>query len=266
MSRKYLVCAIILLQLIFLSSMIWFHHVKLSNADRIQLKTVPYDPVSIFRGNYAALRYEISSLPAALLRGISPRDLKSGDELFILLKEKAGLWEAEAVYAKRPHKNPGEVYLRGRLKYYYWGYSNTAPKNLDLEYGIESFFLNEARAKEVDRLNIRQGMNWPERNKEKQRRIGELDEETRRIYNAGIAEWWVNKLDNEADAWVKEGIISAAAREGIRNKYAKALAQIKAIDEELSSPNQKPLIVEVAVDRNGYGYPVKLLIEGKEYR
>jgi uncharacterized membrane-anchored protein len=265
MKKKYLILAIILLQLLFLSSMIWFHNEKLRNAARILLKTVPYDPVSIFRGNYAALRYEISSLPVTLLKDASFKDLKNGDELFVLLREKRGLWEAEAIYAKQP-KNRGGIYLRGRLKYYYWGYSNTAPKHLDFEYGIESFFLNEARAKEVDRLNLR-GIDWQERDKERKKRLSGLDEETRRIFNAGIAtEWWMNKLNTESDVWVKEGLISAAAKDSICNKYAKAVEKTKAIEEELSSTNQKPLFVEVAVDRNGYGYPVRLFVEGKEYR
>ena len=59
MKKKYLIAAIILLQLLFLSSMVWFHSVKLRNAVRIQLETVPYDPVSVFRGNYAALRLSL---------------------------------------------------------------------------------------------------------------------------------------------------------------------------------------------------------------
>lgn len=264
MKKKYLVAAIILLQLLFLSSMIWFHSVKLRNAVRIQLKTVPYDPVSVFRGNYAALRYEISSLPVTLLKGTSTKDLRNGQELYVLLKKKNDFWEAEAICAKRP-KNEDGLYLTGRLKFFYWNYYDSSQKNLNLEYGIESFFLNETRAKEVDRLNM--GMNWQEQEKERKRRIGEFDAETRRIHGAGIAtDWWMNKLNNELDVWVKEGLISSGAKESIRNKYAKAIEKTKAVEEQLTSANQKPLIVEVAIDRNGYGYPVRLLAEGKEYK
>ena len=265
MKKKYLIAAIILLQLLFLSSMVWFHSIKLRNAVRIQLKTIPYDPVSVFRGNYAALRYQISSLSVELLKDTNLKDLKNGDELFVLLKKGKDLWEAEAIYGKRP-KNEDGVYLRGRLRHYYNSYyRNSQPKHLDLEYGIESFFLNEARAKEVDRLNM--GMNWQEQEKERKRRIGELDEETRRIHGAGIAtDWWMNKLTNELDIWVKEGLISSGAKESIRNKYAKAVEKTKAVEERLASANQKPLVVEVAIDRNGYGYPVRLFAEGKEYK
>ena len=35
----------------------------------VKLKTVPVDPRSLFRGNYAQLRYEISRLPMALYQG-----------------------------------------------------------------------------------------------------------------------------------------------------------------------------------------------------
>ncbi len=265
MKRKYLVAAIILLQLLFLSSMIWFHSLKLRNAVRIQLKTVPYDPVSIFRGNYAALRYEISSLPAKLLMDANPGELKNGDELFVLLKNNNGIWEAEGIYKKRPRNEDG-IILHGRLRHYYYSYYHSSqPRNLDLEYGIESFFLNEARAKEVDRLNM--GANWQEMDKDRKKRIARLDEETRRIHSAGIAtDWWMNKLNKELDVWVNEGIISPEAKESIHDKYAKAIEKIKAVEKEVSSDNQKPMVVEVAVDRNGYGYPVKLFAEGKVYK
>jgi len=264
MKKKYLIAAIILLQLLFLSSMVWFHSAKLKNAVRIQLKTVPYDPVSVFRGNYAALRYQISSLSVTLLKGTSTKDLRNGQELYVLLKKKNDFWEAEAIYGKRP-KNEDGLYLSGRLKFYYWNYYDSNQKNLNLEYGIESFFLNESRAKEVDRLNM--GMDWQERDKQRKKRMSQLDDETRRIQGAGIAtDWWMSKLNNELDIWVKEGIISAGAKESIHNKYAKAIEKTKAVEEELTSANQKPLVVEIAIDRNGYGYPVRLFAEGKEYK
>lgn len=263
MRKKYPIVAVICFQLFFLSSMIWFHEAKLRGAARILLKTVPYDPVSIFRGHYANLRYEISSLPVTLLKDISVQELRNGDNLFVLLKKEGDLWQAQGIYRKRP-AGAGNVYLCARMGYHYSGI-----KELNLEYGIESFFLNEEKTKEVDRANTGQRMNWQERQKLRQERLIALDEETRRINKAGITEWWVNKLNDELNVWLKEGIITQEAKNAIGDKYAKALDKIKEIDKDLSSAGargQKPIIVEVAVDSNGYGYPLRLLIDGKEYK
>lgn len=268
MTKKRLaVFTVLLLQIFFLSAMIFYHQAKLENAQKILLKTIPYDPLSIFRGTYASLSYEISSLPASLLMDVSPKELKDGDTLFVLLTKEQDYWTAEGIYKNRPKDN--RLYLRGRLRYYYSYYSGNADRKLNLEYGIESFFLNEVRAKEVDRFNRWQGMNWEEREKEKDKRIAQLDEETQRIYKAYIDKHWFETLDRETAFWLKEGLINLKTQEAIINKYAVALKEIKNIEEEInsrSSSGQKPIIVEVAIDRNGNGSPLKLLIDSKEYR
>lgn len=263
MNKKHLIIAVIVFQLFFLSSMIWFHASKLKSAARILLKTVPYDPYSIFRGHYTSLRYEISSLPVTLLKDAADKDLRGGDTLFVLLKKEADLWQAQAIYKKRPPAD-GRIYLCARLSYHYSGM-----KELNLEYGIESFFLNEERTKEVDRVNRGPGMGWQERQRLRQERLSGLDEETKRINKTGISDWWVDKLSGELEVWLKEGIITCEAKDAIGDKYAKALDKIKEIDKDLSSGRsggQRPVIVEVAVDNNGYGYPVRLFIDGKEYK
>jgi uncharacterized membrane-anchored protein len=235
----------------------------------ILLKTVPYDPLSIFRGTYAALRYEISSLPASLLQDVRPKDLKNGDELFVLLiKENGDTWQAKAIYKREP-KDDGNIYLRGRLKYYYGYYQGEEERKLDLEYGIESFFLSEDSAKAVDGVNLGSPVDWRERDRKRKERLDQLDEETKRINKAGLTEWWLKKLDTETEVWVKEGTITQDAKGSIHDKYVKALEKIKAIDEDLSPQrlsSQKPIIVEVAVDSNSFGHPTRLFVEGKEYK
>lgn len=264
MKNKNLILAIIILQIAFLSGMILFHNAKLRTADRILLKTVPLDPVSIFRGHYVALRYEISSLPVDLLIDANPKGLKSGDDLFVLLKKDAGFWKAEAIYRK-PHRKAGEVYLHGRLGYFYQDYY----KYLNLKYDIESFFLNEVSAKDVEQANMRGGRNWQERERIRKDRLSQLDEETQRINKAVIGDWWVNILNKELEVWARDGIITTEVKDTIHNKYAQAIKKIKAIDQDLSasaSSNQRPIIVEVAVDHNGYGYPTRLFVDGKVYK
>jgi uncharacterized membrane-anchored protein len=265
MNIKRLSIAIIIFQLLFLSLMIQFHNAKLAVATKILLRTIPYDPISPFRGNFAVLRYEISSLPTALLKDINPKQLKDGDELFVELKNNGNHWEAEGIYKKSPGKFSG-VYLRCRLKYYY--FRSDYAGDLNLEYGIESFFLNEDLAKEVDRANLRPGMDWREREKQKQERINQLDEEIKRINKAGIKEWWVKTLNSELEIWLKQKIIDQKTKDILTAKYSLALEKIAEIDKTLSSQTsaQQPITVEVAIDQEGYGHAVRLFVGAKEYR
>ncbi|MCQ9205186.1 MAG: GDYXXLXY domain-containing protein [Omnitrophica bacterium] len=262
MKKKNLLFIILGLQIFFLSSMICFHSVKLSRARRIFLKTIPYDPVSLFRGHFAVLRYEISTLPKELLKDTKSENLRSGDELFVVLKKQGDYWQAESIYKNRP-KDKHKLYIRGRLPSYY-NYSYAYRKTLNLHYGIESFFLNEKSAQEVDRVNRR--TDWRQVQDLRKKRIEQLDPETKRIYKSGISRWSLDKWEKEFELWVKEDIISKGVKDIIMKKYNSALLKIGEVTRNPQRLDRKPVIVEVAIDKNGYGYPTRLLHEGKEYR
>lgn len=267
-NKKYAIYAIIAAQLFFLSSMIWFHATKLQHAEKIMLKTVPYDPMSMFRGRYANLRYDISSLPSTLLKDASSADLKNGDELFVALKKDGNYWVAEGIYKNR-NNCQSPIFLQGRLQHYYWYQNQSTPQNLNLQYGIESFFLNEKSADEVDRTNRRQPMDWKKITQQKEERIAALDEETKRIKKANISKWWFKLLDSEMEIWVKEGVIDQKAKDTIHVKYSDAVEKLDAIEKEsyqIRPQDQKTVVVEVAVDRQGNGYPTRLFLDGKEYK
>lgn len=258
MKKKYIVFGIIFLQLAFLAGMIILQQAKLINATHVLLETVPYDPLSIFRGHYASLRYKISSLPLSLLKDVDAKKLKGGQELFVLLKKQGEFWDAQAIYAKQPRKD-NNVYIRGRLqKYYRW--SSRRPKIIELEYGIESFFLSQESAQTVDRRNTRQ-----ERDRHREGLIKNLNEETRRIYNASLSGWWYEKFEKELKVLVKEEIITQEAKDKINNKYTEAFKKIDAIKDTPASQD-KIVVVEVAVDSEHRGHLIRLLIDGKEYR
>lgn len=263
MKKKYLVFAILLLQLAFLSSMILFHQQKITKATRILLETVPVDPQSVFRGYYAQLRYKISSIPLTLLKDASPKDLKAGGELFVLLKKQGDYWQAEAMFSKKPKKD-GNVYLRGRIPDYY-SYSSRwmeRAQGIELEYGIESFFLSQESSEEVGRRNV-----WQERLRQRGRLLSQLDAETRRIEQVWNSRdnWSFKKFDEELQVLEQEGIIDQETKEKIQNKYAQAFERIKALEATLTS-EEKPIIVEIAVDSKGYGFPTKLLFGDKVYQ
>jgi len=259
MKRKYFAFLILFLQLVFLAGMVIFQQSKLDNAKRILLETIPYDPKSIFRGHYASLNYKINSLPISLLQDTTSKKLKSGQELFVLLGKQDKYWEAQAIYARKP-KNDNRVYIRGRLENYYSSRFSYEPKKINLEYGIESFFLSQDLAVEVDRRD-----NWRERNVRRKEMAKQLDPETKRIYDAGLSGWWYKKFETELKVLSKEGIISQEAQEKINKKYSAAFEKINDL-ENMSAPEEKPLVVEVAIDSEYRGHPLKLLLDGKVYQ
>lgn len=263
--NRILAIAVIVLQVLFLGSMIVFHAHKLNNSVRILLKTVPYDPMSIFRGAYADLRYEISNIPAKLLKDASYKSLKGGDDVFVRLKKSGDYWVGDEVYKKRPKHDTG-LFIRGRLGHYQ--YIRDEKDNMRIEYGIESYFLSEKNAKDVEKASFGRAT-WREQERRRKELYSKLDDETNRIRQAGVTEWWLKILDKEMVYWIKQGIIASQAEQAIHEKYESALAKIKNIDSLASSfaaDNLQPIVVEVAIDKDGNGLPTKLIVQGREYR
>jgi uncharacterized membrane-anchored protein len=248
--------------------MVIFHTVKLNKATKVMLKTIPYDPLSIFRGRYVSLRYEISNVSIGLLKDSSEKDLKAQEEVFVLLEKQGDCWQAKGVYRNLPKDSKG-LFLRGRLPAYYSSSYLGKNNELNINYGIESFFLNEVSADEIDKVNLRRPDSWQEQQRRRQELISQSDVETQRILKAGISKWWFDSLKKELDVWLKEGIIDAKSKDSICNKYAQAEEKLKEIERKVNpvlSSEQEPVIVEVAIDKNGYGYPARLFMRNKEYR
>lgn len=267
MKHKRIPAIITLAQLLFLSGMIVFHASKLATASRIMLKTVPCDPVSIFRGRYVNLRYEISTLPVSLLKDCGLRELHEGAELFVLLEKDGDYWNARGVYLRLAPGHTRGVYLRGRLSDHSLSY-RTPAKILRLDYGIESFFLSETAAAEVDAAHGPPG-NRRMATQERQELLAQLDPESRRIITGGLMQGWFATLKKELEIWRKGGLIDEAAKENIYHKYAQAKLKAEEIEKKINLgafSGGESLSVEVAVDKNGYGSCVGLFLKGKEYR
>ena len=105
----------------------------------IRLRTVPVDPRSLFRGNYARLRYEISSIKATDLS--ETQDLRNGEIVYVKLKTGAGgLYELDGASLEKPDRGP---FLRGRLQ------GTGTRRNgarYNVRYGIEACFAPKEKA------------------------------------------------------------------------------------------------------------------------
>ena len=103
----------------------------LQTGEEVILKTRPVDPRDLFRGDYVILNYEISSVDVS--------GYKEGDKVFVGLKIEDGYGFPTGVY-----KNPPDgLFIKGIVKEEFRG--------LNVEYGIESYFVPEGKGREIER-------------------------------------------------------------------------------------------------------------------
>jgi len=134
----------IALQVLVLSGMVVKAALPLWTGTEIRVRTVPVDPRSLFRGNYARLNYEISRLPDGALSDVE--SVRVGEIVYVSLQpEGNGLHGFANVSLDEP---AGGVFLRGRIV------NNHAPYRV--RYGIEAFFAPKDRALQLER-NLRVG-------------------------------------------------------------------------------------------------------------
>lgn len=109
MKRRLIFYACILAQIGFLCVMIRSNALVLARGRRVLLETAPVDPHDLFRGEYARLRYKISSVEFPPGRAPAP-----GSIIYVTLAPKGGFWEVEGASAEKPAAVPaGRVVIRG---------------------------------------------------------------------------------------------------------------------------------------------------------
>lgn len=110
----------------------------------VKLKTMPVDPRSLFRGNYARLRYEISTIPAANFK--QPDQLRNGEVIYVSLK--AGPDEVYSYSGVSLDQPTSGIFLRGRIANE--RRDRHAP-SLRIKYGIEAYFAPKQKALALER-------------------------------------------------------------------------------------------------------------------
>lgn len=108
----------------------------------VLLETVPVDPRDFLRGDYVILRYKISTIDLQQIQS-EKSYYGRGERVYVKLEPKEKFWEARAVETKRPVSDNG-VYIKARVKYCY-------NKKLELNYGIESYFVPEGEGKDIEK-------------------------------------------------------------------------------------------------------------------
>ena len=100
----------------------------------IRVETRPVDPRDLFRGNYARLGYDFSTLPTA---GFRP-----GDVIYLPLEQDGELWRGLTPARQPPAQG---LYLRGRVSGLPWGGTRR------VTYGIEALFAPKEKALQLER-------------------------------------------------------------------------------------------------------------------
>ena len=123
---------IVAAQLMLLLALIGLKEHSLSAGTSVVLQAVPVDPRSLFQGDYAVLRYEISALHAHLI------GLSRGTRVYVALEERDGVWEPKWYSASRPSE--GEVFIKG-----------TVDGRGFADFGIGTYFVPEGTGHIIER-------------------------------------------------------------------------------------------------------------------
>lgn len=131
--------AFAMVQVIVLVGMVALAAKPLYTGQEVRVATLPIDPRSLFRGNYARLNYEFSLLPDNALA--DHKHLRNGEPLYVSLAVgDDGLYEYAGVSLEKPASG---VFIRGRLQNRF--------NRQRVKYGIEAWFAPKQEALRLER-------------------------------------------------------------------------------------------------------------------
>jgi uncharacterized membrane-anchored protein len=103
--------AMVLLQVLLLVAIIGYRQYWVTTGDRILFRPVPVDPRDIFRGDYVALAYDMSTIDLDKVR--TGERFKRNDTIYVTLARKDdGPYDLESVSRRMPS---GKRFIRGRV-------------------------------------------------------------------------------------------------------------------------------------------------------
>ena len=131
------------LQFAVLTGMYLLAALPLWTGSEIKIKTIPIDPRSMFRGNYARLRYDISEL--GVQHFPDHEDLRNGEIVYVVLEPDDNLlYTFSAVSLEEPNSG---LYLRGRIQNEFF---EEDVSYFRIKYGVEAFFAPKATALDLE--------------------------------------------------------------------------------------------------------------------
>jgi uncharacterized membrane-anchored protein len=120
---------LVALQAVVPLALIGWNELALATGETVTLRTVPVDPIDLFRGRYVTLRYDISSLRR-------PPGADPGDTVYVPLHRVGDYWTGERAWPTPPREHP---FIRGRIT------------SSGITYGIETYYADEDEARRLER-------------------------------------------------------------------------------------------------------------------
>jgi uncharacterized membrane-anchored protein len=138
-ARKLIIVAAV--QFLILFAVLGFKQYTVWTGETVLLRTEPVDPRDPFRGDFASVRYEISTLDVAQLAG---DDYLSGTVYVELREDENGYAVAVAVHEDRDHAFDDTLLIKGRvIDERFEGGPAGVRHTFALKYGIEDIFIPE---------------------------------------------------------------------------------------------------------------------------
>lgn len=133
-------CLTVVFQFFILTGMYVKAAIPLWTGQEIKVKTIPVDPRSLFRGNYARLGYEFSTVDSNFFS--DEENLRTGEVVYVSLKQdEDGFYTLSSASLEKP---AGEIFLTGRADRI--RYRGQKLKSYTLNFGIEAFFAPKEKA------------------------------------------------------------------------------------------------------------------------
>ena len=165
--KKYL--AIIILPLVILLSMTIKPLITYYQGEEILIKTKPYDPRNVFRGDYVSLNYEIAEVSIDKVpkefKDINVSNKLINKKLYAILKKNGNYYVVDYISFEKP-KN--KLYLTGKYEYpifdenlkesekveYLKEAKNTpSVKGISVSYNLDKYFVPENTGHKLEDLS-----------------------------------------------------------------------------------------------------------------
>jgi uncharacterized membrane-anchored protein len=123
----------------------------LRDGSEVTLKTLPVDPRDFLRGDYVALRYDISTVPAGAL--FNQPGARSGLPVYVkVAPTAAGYHQAVSIHLEPVPLSEKEVMIRGETRA---GTDCGTPRhlfcfNIPVKYGLERYFVPQGEGREIE--------------------------------------------------------------------------------------------------------------------
>lgn len=236
---------LVLLQCLLLFGMIGMREVWILRGTKIKLKCVPVDPRDIFRGDYARLNYEISTVSLE-----SKEKIRKNDKIYVeLRKNDKGYYEAGKISLEKPQN---ALFIMGRAKYDSYPNSKWEVTIVD-ENGEEKTYRP----------------NWFYNVKEGDKVTFCLDK------SGNVITSFKENLEYSQKCYGKDIVsVVGTVRKAVETKYEQVNIEYGIesyfVEEGLGydierTPSSKEILVEVSLNKKGQGLITGIYIDGKKF-